>query len=71
VALLSNSVAPVNNAEFELKKKAKISEAQQLSQEVTNAASKIRKSNLSPTQASSSQLAIANSQVIKRPYEFV
>jgi magnesium-transporting ATPase (P-type) len=63
VALLSNSVSGASSAEYELKKKAKITEAQQLSQEVTTASSKIRRSNLTPSQNFNNQQSIVNAQV--------
>ena len=58
VALLSSTTNNNNNPEYEQKKKAKIIEAQSLSEEVSNATS-----NLRNRQIANNQQAVINAQV--------
>lgn len=63
VALLASSNTITNNAEYEQKKRAKITEAQQLSLEVNRASSSRAPANLSPAQNINSQQSVLNAQV--------
>ena len=62
VALLASS-NNANTPEMEMKKRAKLNEAQQLSNEVNVAAKAIRSRTLSPSQSFSNQQSIMNAQV--------